>query len=446
MSYVKRGAVSVILTLCAVLIAVNPVSAWADPGFPPTFPPDQNQLPQLPREPDIYRALPVPTPDQDPWYDDPPNLAKLKPGTVIRSRVVQTRLAGIPVPVFTKQLLYRSNNVHMQPIATATTVIIPGIPWVGSPRSVISYQEAIDSTDSSCNPSHTLQAGTFKEIAEFQYWLEQGFAINVPDFDGKFNTWLTKDEGYMVLDSLRAMKSDKSLGLNDSAIALFGYSGGASGTVHAAELRKSYAPDVAVKAAAFGGLPADLRALSRWAATREPGVTGIVSFGMWLGVAALHREYPNAVDPKKLLNTDGQRLAADFAHRCVYSGALSGMYRPISDYYAVGSKGLDEPAVQKVFDENNFGKTVPDMPLLWWHGIWDELIPTSQILPLVNSYWSRGANLRYYTLPVPEHVTAAIVGWVPAVAWTSAVLRGLDPGPRFKLDYPSPLPPGFPGA
>ncbi|WP_026303198.1 lipase family protein [Jongsikchunia kroppenstedtii] len=445
MSHLKRWAAGVVVTLCAILIVANPALAEAQPGFPPTFPSDQNQLPQLPSEPDIYHALPVPSPDRDPWYADPPNLAKLKPGTIIRTRVVQTRLLGIPVPVFSKQLLYRSNNVHMQPIATATTVIVPGIPWIGSPRPVISYQEAIDSTDSSCNPSHTLQAGTFKEIAELQYWLEQGFAINVPDFDGKFNTWITKDEGYMVLDSLRAMKNDRSLGLTDSGIGLYGFSGGGAGTLHTAEERKTYAPDVQIRAAAFGGVPANLPALVDYAARPEPGVTGISSFVLWPAITAMGREYPQELDPRRLLNSAGQQIVADMQHRCVYSEALTGMYRPISAYYAQGSLGVNDPQVRKVMAENSFGQKIPDIPLLWANGLWDELIPTSTILPVVHKYQRAGADLRYYTIPMVEHVANAIASWPPAVAWLSAVLRGLDPGPTFTVDYPAPLPAGFPG-
>ena len=64
-----------------------------------------------------------------------------------------------------------------------------------------------------------------------------GFAINVPDFDGKFNTFNTYAEGKMVLDSLRAVKNDEGLGLADPGIALYGYSGGGSGSMRAAEPR-----------------------------------------------------------------------------------------------------------------------------------------------------------------------------------------------------------------
>jgi hypothetical protein len=436
--------------LLVVLLAAISVStagmgaASADPTFPPTFPPDQNQLPQLPSEPQLYDLLPITTPDNDPWYNDPADLASFQPGQIVRTREVQTRLLGIPFPVYTKQLLFRSNDVHDNPIVTATTVIVPGIPWLGSPRPVLSYQEAIDSTDSSCNPSYTLQVGTMKESTLLAGWLAEGFAINIPDFDGKFNTFTTYDEGKMVLDSLRAVKSDSALGFAQSGIALYGYSGGGSGSIRAAELRATYAPDVAILGTAFGGTPGSLVGIAEYAIKAQPGVTGIGNFTMWLGFAALAREYPEVFDPKELLTPEGQGLLADFQRRCVLTTAPSGMYRPLSAYFQPGKSLATTPEVMKVLEDNSLGKHIPDTPLLWFHSFWDELIPPSVVLPTVQSYWDRGADLRFYTMPLPEHVVTAAAGWPPAVAWTSAILRGLPPGPKFKADF-TVLPPGFPG-
>lgn len=429
--------------LTALCLAVS-VGGLATAAPLPPFPPDQNQLPQLPSEPDIYGVLPIPVPSQDPWYDDPSDLAAFQPGQIIRSRVVQTRLVGLPAPVFTKQLLFRSSDVHNNPIATATTVIVPGIPWTGSPRPVVSFQEAIDSTDSSCNPSYTLEVGTMKEIPLTMYWLAQGFAINIPDFDGKFNTFNTYDEGKMVLDSLRAMKNDASLGLTDSGIAMYGYSGGGSGSIRAAELRATYAPDVRLLGTAIGGTPGDLQGIARYASQKQPGLNGISSFTMWLGFASLSREYPEAFDAKKLLTEEGQRIVADVQSRCVFTQALTGMYRPISEYFKPGMSLESNPEVMKILKDNSLGQHIPDSPIFWFHGMWDELIPPSVVLPVVNEYWNRGADLRFYTMPLPEHVVNAVAVWPPAVAWTSAVLRGLPPGPRFKADFQ--IPGGIPGS
>jgi Secretory lipase len=441
-----RSLVPFALALCVSIAGVSAVgAASADPSFPPTFPSDQNQLPQLPSEPDIYDQLPIPTPEDDPWYADPANLGSYDAGQIVRTRDVQTRFLGIPFPVYTKQLLFRSNDVHDRPIVTATSLIVPGIPWEGSSRPVLSFQEAIDSTDSSCNPSHTLQTGTMKESALLIYWLGQGFAINIPDFDGKFNTFNTYDEGKMVLDSLRAVKNDTALGLEDSGIALYGYSGGGSGSVRAAELRKSYAPDVDLLGSAFGGFPADLAAQVEFASEPQPGLTGLSNFTMWLGWAALSRSYPDQFDPANLLDADGRQLVADAQRRCYATLALGGFYRPISDYFQPGKSLATEPAIKKVLDDNSLGKHIPDTPIFWWHGVWDELIPPRHVvLPTVQSYWDRGADMRFYSMPLPEHVVNAVVGWPPAVAWTTAVLRGLPPGPRFMADL-APLPPNFPG-
>src|SRR5690606_16144143 len=104
------------------------------------------------------------------------------------------------------------------------------------------------------------------------------------------------------------------------------------------------------------------------------------------------------------------------------------------------------PEVMRVLREISLDKHVPDSPLLWFHGIWDELIPASVVVPTAKKYWRQGADLRFITSPLPEHIVNAAVDWFPAQAWVSAVLRGLSPGPRFMLDYPAPLPPGFPGA
>ncbi|MFD3430151.1 lipase family protein [Nocardia fluminea] len=422
--------------LAALCLAIS--SAGHATGDPyPSFPPDQNQLPQLPAEPQLYDMLPIPVPAEDPWYDDPADLDSYVPGQIIRSRTVQTRLLGLPFPVHTEQLLFRSNDVHDNPIATATSVIVPGIPWSGGPRPVVSFQEAIDATDSSCNPSYTLQTGTMKEAALAVYWLAQGFAINIADFDGKFNTFNTYDEGKMVLDSLRAMKNSAS-GLTDSGIALYGYSGGGSGSIRAAELRESYAPDVRLLGTAVGGFPADLRAQARYAIAQQPGLTGASNFTMWLGFAALSREFPDQFDAAELLTPEGQAIVADMRSRCVYTIAAAGAYRPISAYFQPGKSLETAPGVMEVLADQSLGHHIPDSPIFWWHGIWDELIPASAVLPTVNDYWNRGADLRFYTMPLPEHLVNAVAGWTPAVAWTSAVLRGLPPGDRFKADIPLP--------
>ena len=441
---VRWLAVAVTSASMASGVVVGAGVGSADPAFPPSFPQDQNQLPQLPKESDLYKALPIATPNADDWYRDPPNLASLQPGAIIRERIVNTPLLGLRVPIATTQLLFRSTDLHGNPIATATSVIVPSLPWTEGARPVVSVQEAIDSADQSCNPSHTLQVGTFKETSQVSAFLSDGFAVNVPDFDGKYNTFSTFDEGHMVLDSLRAMKNSTSLRLDQSKIALYGYSGGGSGTIRAAELRKTYAPDVLIEGAAFGGTPSNLNTLVDYAATPHPGLDGAASFTMWLGAKGLSKNFPDVFDPKRILNDEGQQLLADISGRCLYSAVGTGIYRPIGDYLAPG-RSLQDPDVQEVLTSQSLGKHIPDIPLLWTHGVEDELIPLATVRPGVETYWAAGADLRYLTLPTTEHVVTKMAGWGPSAAWVSNILRGGDAGPKFKIDSPSSFPEGFPG-
>ena len=115
----------------------------------------------------------------------------------------------------------------------------------------------------------------------------------------------------------------------------------------------------------------------------------------------------------------------------------------MSEYFQPGKSLETQPGIMKVLADNSLGRAIPDSPLLWWHGMWDELVPPSGVLPTVQKYWDAGADLPFYTT-APEHITALSVSYAPALAWISAVLRGLPPGPRFKADF-APLPAEFPG-
>jgi len=72
-----------------------------------------------------------------------------EPGTVLRSRDVELAFLGvIPQSVTAIQLLYRTTNMHGEPEATATTVIVPAERAPGRKTPLLSYQCAIDAMSS----------------------------------------------------------------------------------------------------------------------------------------------------------------------------------------------------------------------------------------------------------------------------------------------------------
>ncbi|MFD3506626.1 lipase family protein [Nocardia sp. NPDC058666] len=399
----RRGALIV-----AAVFAVTVTPAFAQP---------------LPSEQQVYDLLPLQNPRDDAWYSAPDNLGELSNGQIVRTRDIQSYALGIPIPVAARQILYRSSDSRGRPLVTATTVLIPGIPWVGSPRPLVSFQEAIDSLAPVCNPSYTLRAGTFKEIAVIQYFLEQGMAVSIPDFDGQHNFWLTPAEGHMVLDGLRAARSDPTLGLADSGIGLYGYSGGGSASTWAAELHATYAPELPILGVAAGGVPSEKRAIVEVGVRRELNLT---SWGVWTMLLALSREFPDVVNLNELVNDEGLEILRDLEDRCVYTIGATGTLKQVVNYLK-DPAALQDPRLIALLDETTPGRdgTPPRMPLLMWHSTTDEILPyESTVGPLVDRYCRTGADLRYLPIPLSEHFLAAVTGIPAAMGWLSLQVRG----------------------
>ncbi|WP_280234911.1 lipase family protein [Nocardia cyriacigeorgica] len=392
---------------------------------------DDIPLPPLPNEAQVYPAVvPIPTPDEDPWYADPGDIDRYAPGDVVRSRVVQTYSLGVPVPVHTTQLLYRTTDAQNDPVVTATTVLMPGIPWLGlGPRPLISYQEAIDSLGSQCNPSYTLRAGVQKEIAIIGQFLTAGAAVAVPDFDGKTNAIMSPSEGTMVLDGLRAA-TRAGLGLEHSPIGMWGYSGGGNATASAAEKHAAYAPELPIKASAQGGIPGDKAAIAPYAIS---GAQPQANFTGWLAVLGLARAYPEFDRLlRDELTPDGARIAADLSNRCLYTVVGTTLLRPMVNYLK-NPDVLAHPIVRQALTEASFGRpeNTPDMPILAWHSTTDQLLPAELAFDrIARDYCDRGVNLRYFRVPASEHLSAEIVPELATVAWVLGVIAGADPGPR----------------
>ena len=133
-------------------------------------------------------ARAVTPPGQAPFYTAPGNLAAYTNGAVLRQRSVTVNVVGIPFPVRSWQLMYRSTDAHGTPAADVTTVMVPLIPYLGV-RPLLSYQTAEDSLGSSCAPSYSLRGGLDNivgtaEMALIAGALTNGWAVTVPGYEG----------------------------------------------------------------------------------------------------------------------------------------------------------------------------------------------------------------------------------------------------------------------
>ncbi|HEX5356565.1 MAG TPA: lipase family protein [Aquabacterium sp.] len=209
-------------------------------------------------------ATTAPTPDPFYQYTDSTPLSSIQPGTVLKTRTIQYRIMGLPLPLKAVQLLYRSTDALSRPSVNVTTVIKPNCLLCLNRNKVISYQSLYDSLNPEDSPSRAIAGGKRLpdivpgfETLLFAPFLIQGYTIVVPDTEGQGAHFAVGPvEGYNTLDSIRAAMRSPATGINgDAKVALVGYSGGSIGTEWAAELAPGYAPELKknLVGAAFGG-------------------------------------------------------------------------------------------------------------------------------------------------------------------------------------------------
>ncbi|MFT4034926.1 MAG: lipase family protein [Patulibacter sp.] len=205
------------------------------------------------------------SPASDPFYtyDGATPLSQVAPGTILKSRTSQYRVAGIITPLKMVQLAYRTTSQSGQPLLNVTSIIKP--PWQIGAAKLLSYQSAYDSLNPADQPSsHFAGSVTFggmfnaAEAALTITWLLSGYTVAVPDTEGQQADFAAGPEyGRNTLDALRATYASSAVGLPASTkTGLLGYSGGAIATEWAAELAPTYAPEINSKlvGAAFGGV------------------------------------------------------------------------------------------------------------------------------------------------------------------------------------------------
>jgi alpha-beta hydrolase superfamily lysophospholipase len=362
-------------------------------------------------------------PSDDPFYQPPLGYQHAEPGTVLRSRDVELAFLGlIPQPINAVQLLYRTTNMHGEPEATATTVIVPADATEERPCPLLSYQCAIDAMASRCFPSYALRrrAKALGSIAQFELLLvaaavAEGWAVSVPDHEGLRGLWGAPYEpGYRVLDGIRAALNSERVGLSRSApIGLWGYSGGGLASAWAAEMCGEYAPELDIVGAVLGSPVGDLgHTFRRLNGGLFAGLPAMV-------VAALAHIYPDLDRVIKEHTTEEGRALLDSLEKMTTVGAVVRMaHKNMGDYLDEPlEKILSTPEVAYVFDHIKLGVAVPTPPVLIVQAVYDYLIDVHDIDALADAYSAGGADVSYHRDAFNEHALLHPLSAPMALRW-----------------------------
>jgi hypothetical protein len=371
------------------------------------------------------------TPDEDAFYQPPAGFEAAEPGTVLRSREVEIGLFGlIGQKVNAIQLLYRTTNLHDEPEVAVTTVLVPEQRDAEHACPVLSYQCAIDAVASRCFPSYAMRrgAGPIGAFVQSEYLLvtaalAEGWAVSVPDHEGCHGMWGAPVEpGYRILDGLRAAMRCERLGLSPSApVGLWGYSGGGLASAWAAELCRSYAPELNIVGAVLGSPVGDPGSVAR-------RLNGSLFAGLAaLMIAALTHVFPGAQQVVDEHATDeGEALLEKMQSMTTAQAVWQLRNIDIGSYVDMTADELwDLPEVRHIFEETKLGKSMPQPPILIVQAVHDPIISVDDIDTLATTYEAGGAAVTYHRDQFCEHLLLHPLSAPMTLRWLRDRFEGL---------------------
>ncbi|KAL4886809.1 secretory lipase-domain-containing protein [Aspergillus karnatakaensis] len=387
---------------------------------------------------ELVKDGPLP-PGQDPFYSPPSGWENTAPGTILRHRtppfpVAAFGLAKVNLDA-SHQILYRTTDSFGDPITTVTTVLIP---HNADYTKVLSYQVAQDAADPNCSPSFAIQqfADAGEALALIMPQLEyvfmssalnKGYVVIVPDHLGPRSAFLANTlSGQAVLDNVRAALASTSFtGISKNAnVALWGYSGGSLASGFAAELQPTYAPELNLAGAALGGtVPKILPVIE---ASNKGLFTGLIP----AGVQGLANEYPTAqqlirenIVPEKWAEFNKTQ------NLCLTGNIIEYLGDDIYSYVSDREIFHGEIATQLI-NENAMGQRTPEIPILIYKAVNDQVSPVKDTDDLYNTYCANGASVEYVRDLIGEHALMTITGSPDAFMWIVDRLEGVPVAKR----------------
>ncbi|MFR9732055.1 lipase family protein [Saccharopolyspora sp. MS10] len=386
--------------------------------------------------------------ERPPFYEPPADLPA-RNGDLVRSEPSEYFLDPLKVvraDADVQRVMYRSSDRGGAPIAVTGTVITPRGEWTGEgDRPVIGYAAGTQGMADRCAPSRQLANGTEYEGFFVKAMLSRGYAVVMTDYQGLgtpgVHTYVNREvSGTAVLDAVRAAQRLPGADVpDDGPVALFGYSQGGGATASAAELAASYAPELDIRGAAAGAVPAELGGVG---VNLDGG-----PYAAFLGYALAGLAAGYDIDLAPYLNENGERYRADVEDSCTVDGVARFAFahsedftedgRPLTDY-------LREEPFADVVAEQRIGRTAPAFPVLVSQSRLDDVIPFEQSKTLADDWCAAGGDVRFAPNLGPTHIGGAIASFPRAFGWLDDRLAGKPSDPNCGSAERAPVDPEVP--
>lgn len=370
----------------------------------------------------------VAEPPRPAFYETPATLPSAN-GALIRSEAMTFLLDPLDATSLVRnatRVLYKSTNRAGRAIAVSGTVLVPNAPWIGvGSRPVIGYAPGTQGMADRCAPSRQFSEGIEYEGIGIEGLLLRGYAVAMPDYEGLgtvgVHTYMDRvSQGRATLDVVRAAQRLSGTGLSStSPVGLMGYSQGGGAAASAVELASTYAPELRLKGAVVGAVPADL---TKVATNLDGGLYSSFAFFALRGLAASYD-----VDLSPYLNATGRATSDRVETECVFdllnnafvkSSTLSYNGQPMSTLMAA------EP-FKSIVAAQRIGTIKPTVPVLVTHSALDDVIPYSVGKQMARSWCGKGANVFFSTNVAPLHVGGILPQTAEALPFFEARFLGL---------------------
>jgi pimeloyl-ACP methyl ester carboxylesterase len=198
-----------------------------------------------------------------------------------------------------------------------------------------------------------------------------------------------------------------------------GYSQGGGAAAAAVELASTYAPELRLKGAVVGAVPADL---DKVATNLDGGLFSAFAFFALRGLSASYD-----LDLSPYLNATGRATMDQVEQDCVFD-LLDNAFKQSSDLSADGrpmSELMKRQPFAPIIEAQRIGTIRPTVPVLVTHSALDDTIPYGVGKQLARSWCGKGANVYFSTNVAPLHVGGMAPHIAEALPFFEARFAGL---------------------
>jgi pimeloyl-ACP methyl ester carboxylesterase len=350
------------------------------------------------------------------FYAQPADSLTGDPGSLVKVEP----LLGVPMDTRAWRIMYRSTDLHGNPVVSTGVVVTPLGPAPDGGRTVVSWGHPTTGSDQSCAPS--LGLDPYIGIEGMRVLLDRGYTVVATDYTGMGTAGpdsylIGVTEGHNVLDAVRAAQAIPEAEAG-SDVVLWGHSQGGQAVLFAAELAAQYAPELDIRAVAAAAPAADLAALMK---THLDDISG-VTIGSYAFTAFSQIYADRGADIDDILTPAAVAIQPQMNELCLLThiDELHRIAQPVVGSFVSADPTTTEPWAT-LLDENSAGASTFAAPLLIVQGLKDELVLPADTQAFVDSVTATGMDVTYRTIPVATHGTVAYLGLFDLVEFLDRV-------------------------